>query len=239
MSTISNSGTSGGKLCYVFNEFKSIFINFALIISAAMIYFNKKLSRTAGVMLLCVSALIVSGCRRSGSDNLPDNFKSLPTDQQMDILMKDMTPDSVASYICDAAMGKKYDTRIELAKAKAYAYEHYNEAEIVQFDEVIAQYKESLPLHEKVRFTKLEGSDDLDMYGYELGLAYVGTIREEKKDINQISDELNKLMKECQLDKDFYKKFMKGFKTALNYDRHHDLDDNIYLKFISYPDSIR
>lgn len=204
-----------------------------------MRYFNKKLSRTAGMMLLGVSALIVSGCSRSGSDNLPGNFKSMPTDRQMDVLMEEMTPDSVASYICNAAMGKKYDTRVELAKAKAYAYEHYNEEQILQFDEVIARYKEALPLHEKVRFAKLEGSEDLDMYSYELGLAYVGMIREEKKDVQQVSDELGKLMKECQLDKDFYKKFMKGFKTALKYDRHHDLDDKIYLKFISYPDSIR
>lgn len=233
MSTISNN------LCHVFNAFKAIFINFAIIISAAMRYFNKKLSRTARAMLFCVSALIVLGCSRSGSDNLPGNFKSMPTDKQMEVLMKEMTPDSVASYICNAAMGKKYDTRIELAQAKAYAYEHYNEDQILQFEDVVARYKEALPLHEKVKFMKLEGAEDPDLYSYELGLAYVGTIREEKKDVKQVSEELNKLMKECRLDKDFYKKFMKGFKTALKYDRHHDLDDKIYLKFISYPDSIR
>lgn len=156
----------------------------------------------------------------------------------MKFLMANMRPDSVALYICDAAMGKKYDTNIDLAEAKSYAYEHYNENQVLAFEQACSEYAESLPLNERVKFTKLENLEDVESYSYELGLSYIGNIREEKKDIKEVEDDLEKLMKECQDDKEFYKRFIKGFKTALEYDRHHDLDDKIYLKFISYPDSI-
>lgn len=183
--------------------------------------------------------MLLSACSRNDGSRLPDNFKTLSTDDQMEYLMDRMPPDSVARFICNAAMGKVYNARLELQPALSYAYEKYGEDDLVEFQIALAQYQDNLPLHERVRLTKLLGIEDLDQFGYNLGLSYVGLIRVEQKDIPQISDELAKLQKECKADPDFYKRFMKGFKTALEYDRHHDLDDRIYLKFISYPDSIK
>ena len=226
-----------------------IFINFAEniilrlyiqpVVSYKLMKYNIcNLSRIVGVIIFCIATFTISSCKKDVTSSFPGDFKSLPTDKKMEYLMANMRPDSVALYICDAAMGKKYDSRIELAEAKAYAYDHYNEEQILAFEQACSDYKEDLPLNEKVKFIKLEAAEDPDMYSYELGLKYIGKIREDKKDIKQVEEELDKLMKECQTDKDFYKRFMKGFKTALDYDRHHDLDDKIYLKFISYPDSI-
>lgn len=157
----------------------------------------------------------------------------------MEYLMQQMPADSLARYLCNSAMGKVYNSRIELQPAMSYAYDHLSEEDQVKFAQAMEEYQANLPLHEKVRFAKLEAIQDPDVFSYELGLDYVGSIREEEKDIPRISKELEDLKKECKSDPEFYKRFMKGFKTALTYDRHHDLDENIYKKFISYPDSLK
>lgn len=182
--------------------------------------------------------LALASCSNNKSNNLPNNFNSLSNEDKMEFLMQEMPADSVANFICNIAMGKVHNARIELNPALQQAYEKYNEADLVKFQMALAQYQQVLPLHEQIRLTKLIGMEDIDQYSYDLGLSYVGTIRSEQKDIKTISEELKKLQKECKSDPEFYVRFMKGFKTALNYDRHHDLDDNIYLTFISYPDSI-
>lgn len=200
------------------------------------------LSKVKYSLLLAVfvmTALGFSACSGGNKGSFPENFKSLSTEDKMEYLMANLPPDSVANYICDAAMGKLHNARIELNPAMAYAYEHYNEEDQVVFQMALAQYQEELPLHERVRITKLLGVEDLDQYSYDLGLSYVGTIRVEGKDIKQINDELERLQKECASDPDFYKRFMIGFKTALRHDRHHDLDDKIYTQFISYPDNLK
>lgn len=186
-----------------------------------------------------VAGVCLMSCSKSDGVNLPSNFKSLSTEDKMEYLMAEMPADSVARFICNSAMGKIYNSRIELQPAMSYAYEHYSEEDQVKFEMEMANYESELPLHEKVKFSKLAALEDPDMYSYELGLQYVSSIREENKTIEQVSDELAKLRKECQSDPDFYKRFMKGFKTALTYDRHHDLDDKIYRKFITYPDNIK
>ena len=190
-------------------------------------------------LFLLVLFLAFFSCSGGNSDKLPANFRTLSTADKMEYLMANMSPDSVARYVCDAAMGKVYNSRIELQEARAYAFEHYNEDEQVAFETEFALYEEALPLHEKVKFAKLAATEDPDVYSYELGLKYVGSIREEGKDATTINDELGKLRKECKTDPEFYKRFMKGFKLALEYDRGHDLDDNIYKQFISYPDFVQ
>ena len=135
-------------------------------------------------------------------------------------------------------MGKVYGARIELQEATLYAFEHYKEDQLVDFVEATKRYEEQLPLHDKVKFVKLSAMEDPDRYSYELGLAYVGNIREEKKTTKQVKDELDAFKRECKYDPEFYKRFMKGFKIALKADRHRDLDDKIYLSFINYQDSI-
>lgn len=234
--------------------FSSFLINFAktrlifsrkVSVESFIMSLSPRFSRLAHLRLglwqsACFAIIfLLLACSKGGNNHLPDNFKSLSTPDQMEYLMGRIPPDSLARFICNAAMGKIYNARMELQPAMLYAYEKYDEDDAVQFQMALAQYQENLPLNEKVRITKLLGIEDPDQYSYDLGLSYVGDIRIEQKDINQISEELAKLQKECKSDPDFYKRFMKGFKTALQHDRHHDLDDKIYLKFISYPDSIK
>lgn len=197
----------------------------------------RHLSRVFVQVLLLVS-LVLAGCKKKEETVVPDKFNSLSTEEKMDYLMKTLPPDSVALFICEAAMGKKYDSRLELADALIYAYSNYKEADQVVFDDAFNRYGEELPLAEKVKFYKLVNLDDPEIYEYEIGLRYVGTIREEDKDAKKVKEELDNFKKECKTSPETYKRFMKGFKEALNLDRGHDLDEKIYTQFITYPDSI-
>lgn len=196
--------------------------------------------KAAGFLLSMVFAAILTlgGCSK-GSNGLPNNFKDLSTADKMEVLMEKLPADSVARYVCNSAMGKIYNSRIELQEAMAYAYEHYCEDDQVAFALAMNEYEAGLPLGERVRFSKLTNLNDPDVFAYELGLEYVGTIRAEGKTPEQVKSELDSLRRECKNDPDFYKRFMKGFKTALEYDRFHDLDDRIYTQFISYPETIK
>ncbi|MCH5214823.1 MAG: hypothetical protein J1E97_06475 [Muribaculaceae bacterium] len=197
-----------------------------------------------GLLPICMVVwvlLLLGACSKNDGirNNIPANFNSLSTEDKMDFLMERMPPDSVARFICDAAMGKVYNARIELQPARDYAYSHYKVDDIERFEMECINYENSLPLHEKVKFFQLAATDDPDRYAYELGLSYVGTIREAEMSVKDVQEELDNLRKECKYNKEFYKRFMTGFKTALSVDRHHDLNDNIYKKFINYPDNIK
>lgn len=196
---------------------------------------KKRFLQQAGALLV---ASLLAACSGGNGGKLPDNFKTLSTVDQMEYLMGNMEADSVARFICNAAMGKVYNVRLELQPALAYAYEKYDEDNLVKFQVALEQFQDSIPLDQQVKLTKLLGIEDLDQYAYNLGLSYVGTIREEQKTKEQIKQELSALRKECASDPEFYTRFMKGFKTALTLDRHRDLDDKIYQEFINYPDNI-
>lgn len=196
--------------------------------------------RFVGVAAAVMMLAFVS-CSNKSSSKFPDNFSSLSTEKKMEFLMANMSPDSVAYYIIDAAMGKNNSARIELDPAIAYAYDNYKEDDMVAFTLAFSEYEKKIPLHEKVKFSKLYTTTEMDpeAYGYDVGLRYVGVIREEGLQPKQVKEELDRFAKACKIDPDFYKKFMKGFKYALKYDRGRDLDERIYTEFISYPDSIQ
>lgn len=200
--------------------------------------------KSAGLTLvLCVLlfSILASSCRKNtnSSYNLPENFNELSMAQKMETVMHTMSPDSVASFICMAALNKVPNARIDLRQATLYAYEHYKGDDADSFSMAFDNFVESSPLDEKVRLYKLAGTEDPDRLGYELGLGYLTNIREENKDAEEIRRELEALKKECAQDPDFYKRFMIGFKIALKNDRNVDLDENIYKEFINYADSIK
>ncbi len=63
---------------------------------------------------------------KNGSGDFPDNFGTIGDAGRVSYMMKNVTPDSVARFICDAALGKVEGARIDsLPTATLYAYEHY------------------------------------------------------------------------------------------------------------------
>lgn len=191
------------------------------------------------IMSVCLIAFALAGCKKNEETVVPNTFNSMSTEEKMAYLMKHFPPDSVAYFICDAAMGKQYDSRLELGDALTYAYTHYKESDQVIFDEAFNQYGEKLPLSDMVKFYRMANLSDPEIFAYEMGLRYVGTIRDKDKDAKQVKEELDRFRTTCKTESETYKRFIKGFKEALRIDRGHDLDEKIYTQFIIYPDTIQ
>lgn len=191
------------------------------------------------LFLISIFSVLLASCGKDKEQKMLDEtFNSMSESQKMEYLMKEKKPDSVALIISDIAMGNIKGASINLNEAYLFAIEHYDEDDQIKFLEEMKKYESQLPLDKKMKYVKLSGMEDMDQYGYEMGLSYVGAIREDKKDSKQIKQELDEFKKASASDPEFFKRFVKGFKLALEEDRGRDLDDKIYLEFINYQDSI-
>lgn len=180
-------------------------------------------------------ALILSGCgSKDDSNGLPANFASLGDAQKVAYMMKSVTPDSVARFICDASLGKTVVRIDSLAEATLYAYENYRDADLQTFSVAYDEYAENLPLDEKMRLRKIAAQDDPMGLGYELGLEYVNIIRLDHKNATTVESEISALRRECLRNPEdslTFKRFMKGFKVALEVDGSTDIPREIYNKY--------
>lgn len=187
-----------------------------------------------------VLPLLAVSCSKEKKDALPGNFNSLPTEKKMETLVKTMSPDSLAVFLNEAAMGKIEGVNINLPEALDYVYLHYDEKDQVAFVEADTRFEESLPLPEKVKYSEKAHPDDREEYFINVGLMYVGVIRDRNLTAAKAKEEVDAFMKECRATNPvLYQRFIKGFKTALRYDRGRDLDERIYNQFIYYPDSLQ
>lgn len=149
-------------------------------------------------------------------------------------MMRNSTPDSVARFICNASLGKVKSAKIDtLAIAVAYAYQNYNDSDLIVFSREFDDFSANLPLNEKMKVYSMAGNIDPQGLGYELGLEYVTHIRENKMSVDDIRMELNAFKEACVNDSDMYNRFMKGFKTVLKVDHGKDLPEEVYNAFIN------
>ena len=185
-------------------------------------------------MALC--GAVVSVCSCGGKNGFrgisPDNFGTIGDAGRVSYMMKNVTPDSVARFICDAALGKVEGARIDsLPTATLYAYEHYKNTDLASFAAQYDAYSQSLPLEEKMKLYALAGSYDPQQLGYQLGLEYVGNIRSKKMTADQVAAELEEFKKACGNDHDTYKRFVKGFKVVLELEKGNGISGDIYSRF--------
>lgn len=187
----------------------------------------------------CASMLalpLLSSCGTSAkadTDALPEGFNSLSDASKVKYMMETVSPDSVARFICDAALGKTAGVSIDtFAIAAAYAYENFNDSCLTIFSEEIDGYSSNLPLPEKMKIYYMSGKADPQRMGYQLGLEYVNHIRESRMTVSQINDEISAFRDACAQDSATYRRFMKGFQTVLRLDHGKDLPEEIYSTFI-------
>ncbi len=187
------------------------------------------------VPLAAMAILVGCGSKpQSVYEPLPADFNSRDDVSKVDYMMKHATPDSVARFICNGALGKdsiKIDT---IAIAVNYAYENYNDSNLINFSREFEEYAANLPLHEKMKIYLLSGASDELRLGYELGLEYVAHIRRDSLKVDEVKAELESFKIACADDTMTYVRFLKGFKTALGVDHGRDLPENIYNAFINY-----
>ena len=205
-----------------------------------MTYFFKthmtRLRKAGGAMAIFLVALSSCGGSDNGSDrNFPGNFMSIGDAGRVAYVMEHATPDSVARFICDAALGKVKGAKIDtLATATLHAYENYRDSNLVVFSETFDNYSNSLPLPEKMKILSMAGLNDPQGLGYELGLAYVGSIRERRMTEEEVAKEIEALRQACASDTAMFTRFLIGFHTVLKIDSGKDLPASFYNRFIDY-----
>ena len=190
-----------------------------------------------GLAFVGALATAVAACGGKGSDgsSFPEGFNTLSDAQRVAYVMEKASPDSVARFICLAALGKVPGAKIDtLATASLYAYEHYSDSTLTIFSDEFDRFSSSLPLPDRMRIIAQAGLIDPQGLGYELGLHYVDQIREQKMTPAQVKEEVEALRKACADDPKTFTRFLTGFKTVLKLDRGKDLDAEIYDTFINY-----
>lgn len=197
----------------------------------------KTLSLSKCIGPVCM-ALALCGCGAKGGAKkgaFPEGFNNLDDASKVAYVMKNASPDSVARFICNAALGHVPEAKIDtFALASAYAYVHYNDSDLLVFSREYDSYSANLPLVDKMKIRYMAGQENPQGLGYELGLEYVSHIRDDKMSVGDIRKELEAFKTACANDTDTYVRFIKGFKTVLKIDRGKDLPEEVYKAFIDY-----
>lgn len=178
---------------------------------------------------------IAGGCKGGNQEQdttFPSNFNALPDTARVAYVMKNAAPDSVARFICRAALGQIKDARIDnLGIATNYAYEKYMAQDADTFGSEYDNFVSSLPLADKMRMYALAGLEDPQGLGLQLGLEYLQSIREKNMTVSDVDNEIKAFKKACGNDSTLYERFMVGFRTVLEVDSGRDVPKEIYNKY--------
>ena len=187
--------------------------------------------------IFATMSLLLAACSKKQvvTETMPENFDQLPDTAKVAYMMEVVSPDSVARFICNASLGKSSLGAISaFPEATAYAYQHYADSCLISFSQELDYYSANLPLADKMKIYSLAGQTDPQRLGYELGLEYVGYIRENHTNVEEVKREIEAFKTACGEDSLTYVRFIKGFKTVLQTDHGKDLPEEIYNVFISY-----
>lgn len=165
----------------------------------------------------------------------PDNFSALGDTGRVAYIMKTSTPDSVARFICLAALGDLPGATIDSINiATNYVYSVYDSESQIKFAEEYDRFVDSMSLARRMRLMALAGTDDPQGLGYELGLSYLMRIREANMSVDSVKKELEEFRTACANDSDTYRRFLIGFRTVLRADSGKDVNKEIYNRFINF-----
>lgn len=193
--------------------------------------------RKIAVSVAAVALLMLYGCGKNGggSGEFPSDFNHLLEGEKVAYVMQHASPDSVARFICDAALGRLPGVKIEnFSEATLYAYDNLKNDDLAAFSSEYDRYVEDQPLPDKMKLYALGGQHDAQGLGYALGLDYVRSIRDKNMTSEQVEAELREFKKACGSDTETYDRFIVGFHTVLELDHGKDLPEDIYKKFINY-----
>lgn len=184
---------------------------------------------------MCLPVITACGDKDNANSAFPKDFNKKTDEEKVAYMMKQATPDSVARFICYAAMGDIPGVKIDtLAMATLYAYENYKDKDLDTFGHAYDTFSEQLPLHKKMLLRKLIATEDPMQLGYSLGLEYVNSIRIDRKSAKAVEEEIAQLKSECAKnpeDSAMYTRFLKGFQVALTIDGSSDVPKEIFNKY--------
>lgn len=203
---------------------------------------RKVRSILTGMAIMVMAGVSLMSCKsdKTSIQSMPAGFDKMSDNEKVAYMMKHAKPDSVARFICRAALGDMPGIKIDtLANATLYAYEIYKDDDLQTFSQAYDSFSESLPLDRKMTLRKLAALDDPMALGYQLGLEYVNNIRMDKKNAKTVEAEIASLKKVCAEnpeDSATFRRFMKGFEVALVADHGSDVPRAIYDKYAPRPE---
>ena len=179
---------------------------------------------------LAGALLLITACGRNSNDSneLPPDFLNLSDAERVAYVMERAKPDSVARFICLAALGDLPGARIDsFPQATLYAYEHYSDSDsaLSVFAEEIDRFPSTLPLDKKMKILVLAGQVDPQGIGYDLGLHYADRIRTSNMSPAEVKAELAAFRQAA--DSMTYARFLKGFEVVVKMDGGRDLPKEV------------
>lgn len=193
--------------------------------------------RKALIGLGVASIALVGGCGKnseSGESATVSKFEKMTDSEKVAYVMRTETPDSVARFVMNAALGRIKGVKIDtLAMAELYVYSNYNAEKQDQYAEEANRLREQLTLSQKMLLFKKGSTDDPVSFGLDLGLSYLSRIREHNLSVKDIEKEIKEFKKECGNDTATYRRFTTGFTEALRQDKDKDVKKEIYDRFIN------
>lgn len=189
--------------------------------------------RRGGAIAFALAVLCGCGSGGDKSKSFPADFNERGDAYRVAWMMEHAAPDSVARFICYAALGQVDGARIDtLSTATLYAYENYRDSDAVRFGDEYDRVVGSMNLENKMKMYVLGGSEDPQTLGYKLGLEYMSHIRDNRLTPDQVEKELKAFRRACGNDSSTYHRFVIGFKTVLRADSGSDVSKDIYDRFI-------
>ena len=183
-----------------------------------------------GGVLLSVSSC--GGKDKGENTGFPSNFDTIGDAGRVAYVMRTSSPDSVARFVVNAALGRVPGARLDtMANATLYVFSNYNSDDQTIFAEEYERLESELTLTERMQLFKKGGSEDPQSFGLDLGLSYLSRVREQNLSAKDVEAEIAEFKKSCGADTMTYVRFVKGFTTALEYDKGKDVKKEIYNKF--------
>ena len=175
--------------------------------------FIKKTSLRAFSLALLFSLFIFASCgKKEGASgvSIPNDFNTLSVEQKIDYLAENESPEKVAQFIINAALGKEEGVSLDLRNATVYAYSHYKEADRKKFAEDYDKIVSSLPTPEKMKLYYAGGQINTFELGCHLGRDYIKSVRDNSSNAGAVKEEITEFEKACNGDSATYQKFVAG-----------------------------
>ncbi|MDE6716830.1 MAG: hypothetical protein K2J70_01440 [Muribaculaceae bacterium] len=186
---------------------------------------------------IAVAMLAMTGCGKKGAESdsgFPKDFAKLSDTEKVAYVMRTSSPDSVARFVIEAALGQKKGLRIDtLAIAEDYAMTNYTGEKLEDYIRESTRLKEEITLSQRfILFNRVKTNDPVS-FGLELGLGYLSRVREKNLSAKDVEKEIEDFRKVCGEDTATYRRFVTGFTEALRLDKDKDVKKEIYEKFIN------
>lgn len=198
----------------------------------------KQILTALSLVIIC----FLAGCKGNNSIDsttaaMPKNFGTLPDSTKVKLLLEQqISLDSLAGYICRAAAEDIPGVKIEsLADVEAEIYSLKGERDFSVYMLAFDECKHKLPLVKKLNVYSKNTLEGEDMLGYRLGLEYVNDVMQRKLTIGKVDKEIAEFRSACGDDEDTYKRFLKGFATALQTRKPGEVSAEIISQYGTAP----